>query len=62
MESLNPLVTIEALPRNVGQDDTLGTLLQSVDMVCVTDVDRETLVGLPGLRLAPIILTLGRYT
>lgn len=62
MESLNPLVTIQALPRNVARDDTLDTLLQDVDMVCVTDMDRETLVGPPGLHLAPITLMPGRYT
>ncbi|KAI0726229.1 hypothetical protein C8Q72DRAFT_537406 [Fomitopsis betulina] len=44
VESLNPLVTIEALPRNVAQDGALDRLLQDVDMVCVTDLDRETVI------------------
>lgn len=47
-------MTIEALPRNVAQDGALDRLLQDVDMVCVTDLDRETVVGLPGLHLDPI--------
>ncbi|KZT64617.1 hypothetical protein DAEQUDRAFT_814855 [Daedalea quercina L-15889] len=44
VESLNPLVTIEALPKIATQDDALESLLHDVDMVCVTDMDRETLI------------------
>ncbi|KAH9925557.1 uncharacterized protein B0H18DRAFT_1008963 [Fomitopsis serialis] len=44
VESLNPLVTIEALPKHVTQDNTLESLLHDVDMVCVTDMDRSTLI------------------
>ncbi|TFY61281.1 hypothetical protein EVJ58_g4599, partial [Rhodofomes roseus] len=44
VESLNPLVTIEALPRNVTDEDALQSLLKDVDLICVTDLDRETLI------------------
>lgn len=45
MESLNPLVTVEALPAAVKlEGHTLDSLVKDVDMVCVTDLDRESVV------------------
>lgn len=45
IESLNPLVAVETLSDpSVLENDALDILLSGVDMVCVTDVDRATLV------------------
>lgn len=45
IESLNPLVAVETLSDpSVLENDALDTLLSGVDMVCVTDIDRTTLV------------------
>ena len=45
IESLNPLVAVETLSDpSVLENDALDILLSGVDMVCVTDFDRETLV------------------
>lgn len=45
IESLNPLVTIQALSHDVLQErESLDALVRSVDLVCVTDRDREGLV------------------
>ncbi|KAG8214649.1 hypothetical protein J3R82DRAFT_9727 [Butyriboletus roseoflavus] len=45
IESLNPLVTIQALSHDVLQErESLDTLVRSVDLVCVTDWDREGLI------------------
>ncbi|KAM5538636.1 hypothetical protein V8D89_007665 [Ganoderma adspersum] len=47
IESLNPLVAVETLSDpSVLENDALETLLSGVDMVCVTDVDRTTLIRL----------------
>lgn len=45
IESLNPLVTVETVPdASAVAGDALDGLLRGVDMVCVTDSDRETMV------------------
>lgn len=45
IESLNPLVTIQSLSHDVLQErESLDALVRSVDLVCVTDWDREGLV------------------
>ena len=45
IESLNPLVTIETTDdASVLEGEALDSLIQGVDMVCVTDYDREGLV------------------
>lgn len=45
VESLNPLVTVEALPAAVKlEGHTLDSLVKDVDMVCVTDLDRESVI------------------
>jgi len=45
IESLNPLVAVEALTGMSQLDhDHLDSLVQGVDMVCVTDMDRESLI------------------
>ncbi|TBU26012.1 hypothetical protein BD309DRAFT_749915 [Dichomitus squalens] len=47
IESLNPLVTVEtSSDSSLLKNDAVDTLIASVDMVCVTDVDRTTLVRL----------------
>jgi ubiquitin-like 1-activating enzyme E1 A len=43
VENLNPLVTVEALASMEG--DRLDTLVSVVDLVCVTDSSRSTLVS-----------------
>lgn len=45
IESLNPLVTIQAVSHDVLQErESLDALVRSVDLVCVTDWHREGLV------------------
>ncbi|OCH91925.1 hypothetical protein OBBRIDRAFT_791786 [Obba rivulosa] len=45
IESLNPLVTVETVPdASAVAGDALDALLRGVDMVCVTDADRETMI------------------
>jgi molybdopterin/thiamine biosynthesis adenylyltransferase len=45
IESLNPLVTIQAVSHDtLGDPESLDALVQSVDLVCVTDWHREGLV------------------
>ncbi|CDO70853.1 hypothetical protein BN946_scf184801.g46 [Trametes cinnabarina] len=47
IESLNPLVAVEALSdASALEGDDFDRLLQGVDMVCVTDCDRSTLIRL----------------
>ncbi|KAI0647712.1 hypothetical protein C8Q79DRAFT_905348 [Trametes meyenii] len=47
IESLNPLVAVETLSdATVLEGVALDTLLSGVDMVCVTDLDRNTLANL----------------
>ncbi|KAI0755292.1 hypothetical protein C8Q80DRAFT_423967 [Daedaleopsis nitida] len=47
IESLNPLVAVETVSDpSVLENDALETLLAGVDLVCVTDLDRDTLVRL----------------
>ncbi|KAI0700044.1 hypothetical protein C8T65DRAFT_658511 [Cerioporus squamosus] len=47
IESLNPLVAVETLSDpSVLDDNAFESLLAGVDMVCVTDVDRTTLIRL----------------
>lgn len=47
IESLNPLVTVEALAHHeMMEKDSLEALVMTVDLVCVTDWDRAGLVGL----------------
>lgn len=46
VESLNPLVTVETLATPLSLEaDALDTLVHNVDMVCVTDTDKESLVS-----------------
>lgn len=46
IESLNPLVTIQAVSHDVLQDmESLDALVTSVDLVCATDRDRAGLVS-----------------
>jgi ubiquitin-like 1-activating enzyme E1 A len=45
IESLNPLVTIQAVSHDtLGDPESLDALVQSVDLVCVTDWHREGLI------------------
>ncbi|KAH9949827.1 hypothetical protein B0H21DRAFT_687872 [Amylocystis lapponica] len=45
IESLNPLVAVEGLSNaDALEGDALDVLVRRADMVCVTDLDRETLV------------------
>ena len=47
IESLNPLVAVETVSDpSALENDALETLLAGVDLVCVTDLDRDTLVRL----------------
>lgn len=43
MESLNPLVTIEAVPSY--DDESLVKLIERVDLVCVTEENRDDIVS-----------------
>ena len=43
VESLNPLVTIEAVPSY--DDQSLAELIEQVDLVCVTEETRENIVS-----------------
>jgi len=46
VESLNPLVTVETLSSSTAlEQQSLDTLVQSVDLVCATDWDRDRLVS-----------------
>lgn len=46
VESLNPLVAVEALTKlTVWDEESLDAIVQSVDLVCVTDWDRNGLVS-----------------
>jgi len=46
VESLNPLVTVETLSQSSALErQGLDALVQSVDLVCMTDWDRDSLVG-----------------
>lgn len=46
IENLNPLVTIQAISHDVLQErESLDALVSGVDLVCVTDWDREGLVS-----------------
>ena len=48
IESLNPLVAVETISDpSALEDNAIESLLSGVDMVCVTDVDRTTLVRAP---------------
>ncbi|KAH6912809.1 hypothetical protein BKA70DRAFT_776386 [Coprinopsis sp. MPI-PUGE-AT-0042] len=50
IESLNPLVTVETIAKDVPADsEEFEALIQRVDLVCVTDEARETLVGINAL-------------
>jgi ubiquitin-like 1-activating enzyme E1 A len=45
IEALNPLVTVQALRHpTILEQDSLEALIMSVDLVCVTDWDREALI------------------
>ena len=43
MESLNPLVTIEAV--SFYDNESLAKLIEQVDLVCVTEETRENIVS-----------------
>ncbi|KAF8635925.1 hypothetical protein AX15_000101 [Amanita polypyramis BW_CC] len=44
IESLNPLVTVETIPRlSVLDDAEFGELVEAVDLVCVTDMNKDNL-------------------
>lgn len=46
VESLNPLVTVEIIPTSsVLEREGLDAIVQAVDLVCVTDWDRDGLVS-----------------
>ena len=45
IESLNPLVAVEAVHDLELDGVSLDTLVSSVDLVCITDSDSETLVS-----------------
>ncbi|EAU85910.2 SUMO1 activating enzyme subunit [Coprinopsis cinerea okayama7 len=50
IESLNPLVTVETIARRVPADSPeFETIIQNVDLVCVTDEARDTLIGINNL-------------
>ena len=45
--SLNPLVVIETIARSdIMQEEGLWAIVQAVDLVCMTDSTRESLVSL----------------
>jgi len=45
IESLNPLVTVETIPRSSAlENDEFEALVKAVDLVCVTDADKDTLI------------------
>lgn len=46
IESLNPLVTVDTITNTSVHDDNFKDIIASVDLVCVTDLDRDTLVCL----------------
>jgi len=47
VENLNPLVAVETLTeRSLLEKESLDALIQSVDLVCVTDWDREGLINI----------------
>jgi ubiquitin-like 1-activating enzyme E1 A len=55
VESLNPLVAIEAVSSY--DDGSLVTLIEQVDLVCVTEETRENIVSLSLLSLSRLIAT-----
>lgn len=47
IESLNPLVAVESIPTfSALENDGISALVEAVDLVCVTDTDRDTLIRL----------------
>lgn len=45
IESLNPLVTVETVPSFVPlEPQNLDATLQDIDLICVTDADRDTMI------------------
>lgn len=71
MESLNPLVVVETISTlSALEGDALDSLVQAVDLVCVTDWNRDGLVSrgyAPYVRFLlitpyiPHIISLGPY-
>ncbi|KAF9527597.1 hypothetical protein CPB83DRAFT_856063 [Crepidotus variabilis] len=49
IESLNPLVTVETITNISVREDALEALVSSVDLVCTTDLDRNTMLRINGL-------------
>lgn len=48
IESLNPLVTVETIADgSISKAEDLESIIQNVDLVCVTDWDRDGLVSTP---------------
>lgn len=46
IEGLNPLVTVETIPTlEAIEKEGLETIVRAVDLVCVTDCSRESLVS-----------------
>ncbi|PFH53918.1 hypothetical protein AMATHDRAFT_717 [Amanita thiersii Skay4041] len=48
IEALNPLVAVETVPRSsvLEDNDELESLVKSIDLVCVTDWDRDNMIRL----------------
>lgn len=55
IESLNPLVKVETITDITVQDEGFEQLVKSVDLVCVADLDRNSLVCLPLRFLSPFV-------
>jgi len=49
IESLNPLVSVEVFTDMAIQDERFDNIISSVDLVCATDLDRDSLVRAPPL-------------
>jgi len=48
IESLNPLVIVETIADgSISKAEDLESIIQNVDLVCVTDWDRDGLVSTP---------------
>lgn len=48
IESLNPLVIVETIADgSISKVEDLESIIQNVDLVCVTDWDRDGLVSIP---------------